>query len=47
MRKKHGGGMRKYRRLSTKRDWSSELEPTDPVQGPIPSVNDTEIKKQL
>ena len=24
-----------------------ELERTDPVQGPIPSVNDTEIKKQL
>ena len=24
-----------------------ELEPTDPVQGPIPSVNDTEIRKQL
>ena len=24
-----------------------ELEPTDPVQGPIPSVNDTEISKQL
>ena len=24
-----------------------ELEPTDPVQGPIPSVNDAEIKKQL
>ena len=24
-----------------------ELEPTDPVQGPIPSVNDTEITKQL
>ena len=24
-----------------------ELEPTDPVQGPIPSVNDTGIRKQL
>ena len=24
-----------------------ELEPTDPGQGPIPSVNDTEIRKQL
>ena len=24
-----------------------EFEPTDPVQGPIPSVNDAEIKKQL
>ena len=24
-----------------------ELEPTDPVQGPIPSENDTEIRKQL
>ena len=24
-----------------------ELEPTDPVQGPIPTVNDAEIKKQL
>ena len=24
-----------------------ELEPTDPVQEPIPSVNDTEIRKQL
>ena len=23
-----------------------ELEPTDPVQGPIPSVNGTEIKKE-
>ena len=24
-----------------------KLEPTDPVQGPIPSANDTEIRKQL
>ncbi len=24
-----------------------EIESTDPVQGPIPSVNDTEIRKQL
>ena len=24
-----------------------ELKPTDPVQGPIPSINDTEIRKQL
>ena len=24
-----------------------ELEPTDPMQGPIPSVNDAEIRKQL
>ena len=24
-----------------------ELEPTDPVQGPIPPVNGTEIRKQL
>ena len=24
-----------------------EVEPTDPMQGPIPSVNDAEIRKQL
>ena len=26
---------------------TEELEPTDPVQGPIASVNNTEIRKQL
>ena len=32
--------------LNVENEWE-ELEPIDPVQGPIPSVNDTEIKKQL
>ena len=40
-------GKKSFETLLNVENEREELEPTEPVQGPIPSVNDTEIRKQL